>query len=230
MAFFKKKAPMPDAEWLKQFPALQALDDDAGRRVLSAATPVTIPPGTTVYREGDPCENFFLVLEGSLRVQKISESGREIVLYRVEAGQSCILTTTNLLSFERYAAEGISETEVEAIMIPLARFREGLDHSPGFREFIFNSYGQRISELITLVDAVAFGRVDLRLAKLLLNHSGADGLLEGTHQQLAAELGTAREVVSRQLKEFERRGWVKLGRGRVEVVDREALTATAEKS
>lgn len=229
MAFFKKRAPLPDAEWLKQFPALQALDDEAGRQVLAAATPVTIPPGTTVYREGDPCQNFFLVLDGSLRVQKTSESGREILLYRVEAGQSCVLTTTNLLSQERYAAEGISESEVEAIMIPLARFREGLDHSPGFRDFVFNSYGQRVSELITLVDAVAFGRVDLRLSKLLLRQGEETGVVEGTHQQLAAELGTAREVISRQLKEFERKGWVKLGRGRVEIIERLALEGITER-
>ncbi|GAB6042218.1 Crp/Fnr family transcriptional regulator [Endothiovibrio diazotrophicus] len=229
MAFFRKRAPRPDADWLRQFPTLRALDDEAGRRVLAAATPVIIPAGTTVYREGDPCQNFFLVLDGAVRVQKVSESGREIVLYRVEAGQSCILTTTNLLSRERYAAEGVAETDVEAIMIPLALFRDGLDHSPGFRDFVFNSYGQRVSELITLIDAVAFGRVDLRLTRLLLNQADASGRFDGTHQQLAAELGTAREVVSRQLKEFERKGWVRLGRGRVEIVDRDALAAVGER-
>jgi CRP/FNR family transcriptional regulator len=185
---------------------------------------MTIPPGVTVYREGDACENFFLVLDGSVRVQKLSESGREIVLYRVEAGQSCVLTTTCLLAHERYAAEGITETEVRAVSIPLARFHEALARSPGFRDFVFTSYGVRISDLILLVEEVAFGRIDLRLAQLLLDQAKGE-LLEATHQQLAAELGTAREVISRQLKEFERRGWVQLGRGRIQVLDRDGLAA-----
>jgi len=214
---------MSNTTWLEHFPALRELADPAWREVLAAVKPITVPPGVTVYRAGDPCQNYFLVLDGSVRVQKVSENGREIVLYRVETGQSCVLTTSCLLARDPYPAEGISETEVHAVMIPLAQFRDGLARSPGFREFVFKSYGERISELIMLVEEVAFGRIDLRLAQLLLEQADPAGMLEGTHQQFAAELGTAREVVSRQLKEFERRGWVRLGRGRVEILERTAL-------
>jgi CRP/FNR family transcriptional regulator len=163
------------------------------------------------------------VLEGSVRVQKLAENGREITLYRVESGGSCVLTTSCLLARERYPAEGITETEVIAAMIPLALFEKALDTSAGFRRFVFSTYAQRISHLILLVEEVAFGRIDERLAQCLLEMREVDNTVEATHQVLAAELGTAREVISRQLKEFERRGWIALQRGRIEILQPDNL-------
>ena len=168
-----------------------------------------------------------LVLEGSVRVQKLSESGKEMSLYRVEGGQSCVLTTSCLLAGENYVAEAVTETPVRAVALPLAAFHEALAASQPFREFVFRSYGERIAGLILLLEAVAFGRMDGRLAQCLIDRADAEGTLATTHQELASELGTAREVVSRLLKEFERNGWVELGRGRIVLHDLAALREEA---
>lgn len=210
-------------EWLAHFPELSGLDDPVWYKVLDSARPVEIPAGTIVFRDGDGCQNYMFILEGTVRVQKMAENGREIVLYRVNAGEACILTTSCLLSHQRYPAEGITETDLRAISIPVAHFDEGVAGSAGFRAFVFSSYGRRIADLILLVEDVAFGRMDMRLGQYLLDTVDDEGNVDGTHQGIAAELGTAREVVSRQLKEFERRGWVKLGRGLITISDLEAL-------
>ena len=210
-------------EWLSHFPELSGLDDPVWQKVLDSARPVEIPAGTTVFRDGDGCQNYMFVMEGAVRVQKMAENGREIVLYRVSAGEACILTTSCLLSHQRYPAEGITEDNLRAISIPVKLFDEGIAGSAGFRSFVFSSYGRRIADLILLVEDVAFGRMDIRLGQYLLDSADEKGDVALTHQAMAAELGTAREVVSRQLKEFERRGWLKLGRGTINISDLTAL-------
>jgi len=206
------------------FPALAALEPEAAR-LFAAARPVTIPAGTVVFQDGSVCANYVLVIEGSIRVQKVAENGREIVLYRVEGGQSCVLTTNCLIGGDDYAAEGVAESVVKALVLPAASFRALLARSDVFRAFVFSAYAARISGLLLLIEEVAFGRVDMRLAGWLAERGG--GELKATHQDIAVELGTAREVVSRQLKEFERRGWVALGRGRLDILDTTALAALA---
>ncbi len=215
-------------DWVAAFPLLDKLDVPTRSRLLTTALPVSLPEGVMVFREGAECSNYLLVLQGSVRVQKLSESGHEIVLYRVESGQSCVLTTSCLLACETYTAEAVSESPVEAVAIPNTLFQELLATSPEFRAFVFATYADRISGLLMLIDAVAFGRMDSRLAATLAKLADADGALTMTHQELARELGTAREVVSRLLKEFERRGWVSLGRGKIQVLDRNALQQQAD--
>jgi CRP/FNR family transcriptional regulator, anaerobic regulatory protein len=216
--------------WTAGFAMLHGADDAVLRRILTHARTVSAPPGAVLFRHGDRCQQYMLVLDGSVRVQKASESGREIVLYRVESGEACVLTTSCLLSRESYPAEGVAETAVRAIAIPVQYFQEGLASSAAFRAFVFASYGRRIAELIALVEEVAFGRVDVRLAQRLREHGARAGSLAHTHQELACELGTAREVVSRQLKEFERRGWVRLHRGRIDILDLAALQSLEERA
>lgn len=218
-------ASTSDTAWLAHFPALREITDPVGRRVITAAQHLRVPPGTTVFHTGDPCRNYLLVIDGSVRVQQTAPNGREIVLYRVGPGESCVLTTSCLLATSGYAAEGITEDEVEAVAIPAPDFHRAVAESPGFRQFVFDGFGQRLAELMTLIEEVAFGRLDARLAQRLLRLAGEADRVETTHQQLATEIGSAREVVSRQLKEFERRGWVALGRGHVDLRDRRALAA-----
>jgi CRP/FNR family transcriptional regulator len=210
-------------DWLANFPALERLEAPVRQRLSAASTLVTLPAGATVFREGCRCDSYLLVLQGSVRVQKVSESGREIVLYRVESGQSCVLTTSCLLACERYSAEGVTETPVEAVALPQSLFQELVASSGGFRSFVFASYAERISGLLMLIDAIAFGRMDGRLAARLLELADRDGSVGLTHQAIAAELGTAREVISRLLKEFERKGLLSLGRGRIEILAPGAL-------
>lgn len=217
-------------EWTDLFPPLLRMDDSSARTLAEAARHVTIPAGTILFQDGTRCSDYVLVLDGSVRVQKVSESGREIVLYRVERGQSCVLTTSCLMTNDDYSAEGIAETEVKAVTLPAARFRALLASSDVFRDFVFSTYATRISELLMLIEEVAFGRIDARLAQCLIEHGDQQSEVKGTHQELAMELGTAREVVSRQLKEFERRGWVALQRGRLRLLDRSALADLAGKA
>jgi CRP/FNR family transcriptional regulator len=157
------------------------------------------------------------VLSGTVRVSQTSESGREVVLYRVEAGDSCIMTAACLMGDAPYLAEGIAESEIEAVAIPRGVFDDLAARSGAFRAFVFAAYAQRMLDLFHIVDEVAFGRVDIR---------GAEEL-HITHQQLAAELGTAREVISRQLQDFQRRGWITQARGVVRLVDPNALAGLA---
>ncbi len=216
----KQNQPSP---WLAAFPALRTISDPAWRAGLQRVQVATIPQGTILFQDGDPCRSFVMVARGIIRVQKLAPNGREIVLYRVASGETCILTTTCLLGDKDYPAEGIAETDVRAAVMPSAAFQEALS-SEGFRNFVFNTISARISDLMALVEEVAFRRMDVRLARLLLNLSGQNGLtIEYTHQKLAVELGTAREVVSRLLKEFERKAWVRLERGRVRVIDRHGM-------
>lgn len=210
-------------DYTAAFPALARLDDGARRILRDAAQVVTVPAGTVVFQEGDACRNYMLVLEGSVRVQKVSEGGREIVLYRVDPGQSCVLTTSCLLTQGDYSAQGIAETDVRALVLSHTAFQDLLARSAAFRQFVFSSYAVRLADLLMLIEEVAFGRIDMRLAQFLAERADKDGILKGTHQEFAVELGTAREVISRQLKDFERRGWLSLFRGRLEVKDPQAL-------
>ncbi len=222
------KATQPT--WLAHFPALLSITDPHWLAAAKAAHESTLPARTVVFRDGDPCHNYLLVTEGSVRVQKISESGKEIVLYRVEAGQSCVLTTSCLLADDRYLAEAITETEVKAVVIPGAPFHDALAHSPGFRRFVFHAYGRRMATLMALVEALAFERMDTRLARRLLDKSAEQREIIVTHHELAADLGSAREVISRLLKDFEHHGWIRLHRGRIEILDPGALQRIEERA
>ncbi len=222
---------MPEqTSWIERFPDLAALPADDRRQLVARAAEVSLPLGTTIFAPGKDAESFLLVLEGVVRVQQVSVSGREIVLYRVSGGEACIMTTACLLSSEPYSAEGITETEVKAIAIPRAAFEEALAGSPGFRRIVFSGYSHRIADLMHVVEEVAFQRLDKRLAQRLLSLAGGAASIRVTQQELAAELGSAREVVGRQLKELERRGWVALSRGEVRLIEVEALRdlATSE--
>jgi CRP/FNR family transcriptional regulator len=216
---------MADPSWMGQFPQLAAIDDPAWRRTAAAARILSVAPGTVLFRDGDACAGYVLVLDGSVRVQKMDPHGREIVLYRVEQGQTCMLTTSCLLGGTAYPAEGIAEETTRLAMLPAPGFDRAVAESAGFRRFVLSAISRRIADLMMLIEDVAFGRMDMRLARLLSHRADADGMLAVTHQDLAVELGTAREVVSRLLKDFEARGLVRLGRGEVRVLAPERLGA-----
>jgi CRP/FNR family transcriptional regulator, anaerobic regulatory protein len=208
-------------DWLKLFPDLLALEPESKALLARYARIIEAPVGTIGYREGTPCGAYVLRLAGQSRVYKMSSSGREILLYRVGSGETCVLTTTCLLGNSDYPASTIVEEAIRDVIVPAAAFNQLMIESRVFRRFVMQNYGALISDLIVLLDEVAFHNLDARLAKLLLEEPSAQ--INRTHQQLAAELGTAREVVSRQLKRFEQKGWVTLGRGHVEILDRAAL-------
>ncbi len=213
------------ADWPARFAGLDQLDPATRALLERAAMIVDLPAGAVPFRPAQPCDGYVFVISGAIRVQLLSETGREIVLYRVEAGQTCILTTACLMGGGEYPAEAVAETDVTAALLPNAAFHELLGRSPTFRAFVFGAFGRRFADLMVVVDEVAFRRIDLRLARFLLDHMDAERRLALSHQEIAAELGSVREVVSRQLKEFERRGWITLDRRRVEILDTAALAA-----
>lgn len=224
-----KSVPVQD-DWIDRFDGLVRLEPGVRDRLVGAARVRRFPAGHILFGPGRPPTDLILLLEGRVRVQQTSEGGREIVLYRVHAGESCVLTTACLLAHEDYAAEGVAETEVEAVVIPRGTFDDAMATSPEFRRFVFQAYSRRIADLFLTVEEIAFGRVDARLAAKLVELSRAAGTtrLAATHATLAAELGTAREVVSRQMAEFARRGWVEQRRGAVDIADPDALRVFAE--
>jgi len=219
---------MTDAAWIDRFEGLSALPAEVRATLAERGKIIRVPRGTVLFAPGMEPVNLLLLLEGTVRVQQASDSGREIVLFRVEAGESCVLTSACLLAHEDYAAEGVAETDVSAVAIPRGVFDDLVGQSRVFRDFVFQAYARRMTDLFRVIDEVAFGRIDMRLAERLLTLARDSGEVHATHQQLAAELGTAREVISRQLTEFQRRGWIAQSRGHVALTDRAALEAAAK--
>ena len=213
--------------WQQTFPHLSEINDAVINDLMNHAGTINMPANTTAFHQGDACSHYLLILSGSIKVMTRAENGREIVLYRLGDGDSCVLTTSCLFGNARYPAEGVSETDVIALAIPAAKFNDAIQHSKPFREFVFSSFSSHLGSLISLVEEIAFGKLDIRLARHLLKLAGKKHVLETTHQQLATELGSAREVISRQLKDFESRGWLKLQRGSIEIVDEQSLQALA---
>lgn len=214
-----------EAAWLSVFPELDGITDTAWGEAVQAARSMTLPAGMVVVREGDPCQNFLLIVEGTIRVSKTGENGREILLYRTGAGEICILTLSNLLEGNAYSAEVVTEEPVRAVSIPLLYFDQAMARSDAFRRVILSTMSRRLNEMMRLVEQVTFQSLDLRLACLLGQLFGQRNcrVVRMTHQELASELGTTREVVSRLLKVFERMGCVRLHRGQIELLSQEAL-------
>jgi CRP/FNR family transcriptional regulator len=213
--------------WQQTFPHLNQVNDAVINDLMNNAGTITMPAKATAFHQGDACSNYLLILSGSIKVMTRAENGREIVLYRLGDGDSCVLTTSCLFGNARYPAEGVSETDVTALAIPAEDFHRAIQQSKPFREFVFSSFSSHLGSLISLVEEVAFGRLDIRLARHLLKRASNHQVLETTHQQLATELGSAREVISRQLKDFESRGWLKLQRGSIEIIDTQSLQTLA---
>jgi CRP/FNR family transcriptional regulator len=207
-----------------QYPVLAELPQKLRAEVAAAAQAVTVPPGATLFDERQPCQGFPFVLAGAIRVAKVSASGRELPLYRVTPGETCIITSSCLLGNVPYNARGTTESETVLVMLPQGLFTELLAQAP-FRNFIFNLFAERMADLMRLVEEVAFRKLDQRLAALLL---GKGRVVHATHQQLADELGSVREMISRLLKGFAEQGLVVLGREQIEIRDAAGLRRLAE--
>lgn len=212
-----------DAEWIDRFAGLRKLPAEIRADLVEGSQVVALTAGTPVFAPGQSADNLLLLLDGTVRVQQKSETGREVFLYRVHAGESCVLTTACMLAFEEYSADGIAETDVTAVAIPRRTFDDLVARSPVFRQFVFTAYSRRITDLFTLIDDIVFQKMDVRLASRLLELVDGSGVVHATHAALGTELGTAREVISRTLAEFQRRGWVEQSRGEVRLIGRPGL-------
>jgi CRP/FNR family transcriptional regulator len=205
---------------LRIYPVLRELSPDLLLKVEETARRVQAAAGQRLFDDGSPCTHYPLLIEGIIRASKSSPDGHGILLYRLHPGESCVISVVALLGETCYPAVGTAESNLSLFQIPRSLFLEMVLLSPAFRVFVFNSLSQRIAHLMALIDDVAFHRVDQRLAWRLLLHRQP---ITATHQMLADELGTTREVVSRILEAFQQSGMLRLGRKRIEILDRIAL-------
>lgn len=213
------------SDWTEGVAGLGALDAES-RTALGGLVPVDIARGTTIFRPGEMAQGFAVVLSGRIEVFLTGPSGREILLYAVEPGSSCVLTTLALLGGDTYGGEAITSRDTRVVVIPRAMFRRLMDSSAGFRAHVFTAFSTRMQDMMALLERVAFHRVEARLAAELLELA-QDGEVRATHQELATRIGSAREVVSRRLDAMARAGLVATERGMVELRDRPGLARLA---
>jgi CRP/FNR family transcriptional regulator len=210
-----KETPELREKVFNLFPFLGKAVHDVQAELFEHGNLAELQAGQFICLEGNKCSGIPLVLEGRARVYKLGESGREITLYRVEPGDSCILTASCIMSGVEFPAFVATETVVEAIVIPSAILHRWVNQYEVWSKFLWGMLSSRFAEVISLVEEVAFQRVDKRAAEYLLHLAGADGKIKKTHQEIAADIGTSREVISRILKEFEHKGMIKLSRGEI---------------
>lgn len=208
---------------LKRYPGLSGPATSL-HRFLSRAAITPITAGTVVFKKGDPCEHFPLLLDGAVRVQVTSEHGRELTLYRMLPGQACAVTTACLFRGDPYPAEGVAERDLRVVVMPRAEFDAAIVDTEGFRRFVFDGFARRMNDVVTRIESIVLRSVDERLAEVLL--ASDDRALPGlTQRQIAADIGTAREVVSRRLKALAEQGLIHVNRGSIRIVDADGLRA-----
>lgn len=207
------------------YPALEDLPEDMQAASLSHHTRLlNVPAGQMLFDEGSPCQGFPMVMRGSIRVARGSPGGRQLELYRVTPGELCVVSTSCLLGQAPPSAHGQTTEATELVLLDAAGFERWCAHAP-FRRYVFGLFAERLADMMALAEAVAFQRLDQRLAHTLL---GRGNPVQATHQDLADELGTVREIVTRLLKRFERDRWVAVSRERIDITDAAALRAAAQ--
>ncbi|VAW74503.1 Transcriptional regulator, Crp/Fnr family [hydrothermal vent metagenome] len=209
--------------WSKIYPAFASSTEPAICNIIDNATQVEAPAGSLIISPGMLCEQYLFIVAGKARVHLLTESGREIVLYYVGAGDSCVLTTSCLLSHEPFPAGIVAETDLVAFTVRTSLFEQAIDASPRFRRFVFKKFGERLVDVVSRMEQICAPSIERYLAQTLLELSDGTAKIMTTHQELALRLGTAREVVSRHLKNFETNGWIHLGRGSIHIAAPEHL-------
>lgn len=210
--------PVSTPAWLRTFPELARIQDEAWLRAIETAVPHVLRTGTRLFANSELHRRFILIVQGDIRLYKTGDNGREIVLYRLRGGEICLFNAfAHLLGKPIYSTTAIAETPVSLMSVPPERFNHAFVHSEAFRNFVMGMMAGRLSELMELLEEITFKRLDVRLAQRLCDIARAENkrAISRTHSALATELGSTREVISRVLKEFEHRGWVRLARGEI---------------
>lgn len=214
-----------EQNWCDNLPELQGLTK-AAREGLQALAVQTLPKGAVLFRAGDQAQGFVVVLAGSVEVHLTGPTGREILLYAVEPGQSCVQTTLGLMADEAYSGEAVVASEAQVVLIPRRLFQRLMDEDGAFRSFVMQAFGRRMQDVTRLLERVAFASIESRLATALLDLA-ENGEVHATQAELAARIGSVREVVTRRLDAFHRAGWVENARGTVTILDAAALHRAA---
>ncbi|MEE9328079.1 MAG: Crp/Fnr family transcriptional regulator [Cocleimonas sp.] len=211
--------------WQQQFPSLYNSGDIHLDKLIASSTLINVTAKQRIIMLGSQCSDYLLVAEGRMRVQFLTKSGREVVLYHLNSGDDCVLTTSCLFADEEFPAEAITETDMTVIAISANVFHETLQVSDTFRRFVFSTFGRRLTHVISRMESLCTTSIEHQLVSVLLTLGKKSPHIVITHQQLASEIGTVREVVSRQLKKLENNTLIELGRGKIELLDIEALGA-----
>ncbi|NEV62599.1 Crp/Fnr family transcriptional regulator [Thiorhodococcus minor] len=221
--------PDQRARLLARFPFLANSDAPLREAFFRRALMARLPAGHIICHDGGECSQLALVLEGCARIYKLGENGREVTLYRIEPGESCVVTASCILSHRPFPAFAVCETDVEAAVVAKSDVETWLTASPSWRAFVFELVAERIGEVFSVLDAVLFQPLDQRLAAYLLSRceraAPPSRIVQTTHQELASELGSSREVVTRALKELEQAGALITGRGQITLVNPGVLKA-----
>jgi len=212
-----------EPEIVRAFPFLAEVTPKTLAEIRSQAVRKTLASGDVLVRDGKECAFLPFVVRGALRVYKASTTGRELTFYRIEKGESCILTATCILSNGLFPAIAQAEGATEVLLVPSALLLRLVDTCAPVRSFVFEQFSRRLESALTLVEEVAFHHIDARIAAFLLREGGDDGTVRRTHGGIADELGTSREVVSRILKDFESAGIISISRGSIRVLRAPAL-------
>lgn len=225
-------AAAPDADLKTRIGAFSFFDEMSNHgqeKLVQSLQVMQMGAGLELLEEGSLCQALLLVESGSIRVYKMSPAGREITLYQVTPGESCVLGTSCVVNDQRYPAHAICSRDANALAVPAAIFRHLYDQEPAVRSFVMNLFSRRLSDLMLLVEEVAFRRMDERLAAFLLEKGfvsrGVLKPIEMSHEEIASHLGTAREVVTRVLQQFVDECLVRLERKRVILLNAEELRA-----
>ena len=205
------------------FPFVAALAPDERERLSRVVQFPLLQAGQVAYELDGPCPNYLLCLEGRTRIYRTSDAGREMLLYNVEGGGTCVLTTQCLSSRSNFPAESVAEKHTVLAAIPASSFYGFMAEVPAFRDFVLADYTRLLGSMFASFDALAFQTVEQRLARRLLIDAGKTLVVDKTHQQLASDIGSVREIVSRHLGGWEKKGWVENLRGQVRILDRAAL-------
>lgn len=205
-------------EFASTFPVFRHKGDPLIEQILTASSYQLFQPGTRFYHEGDQCPGIPFFIDGEVRVYKTSSSGREITLYEILPGETCILNAACILGSQQYPADAVALKSGNMLYMPEKVFHELMADHPEMRTFIFSLFSRRFHEIIELIEEVTFGKLDERLEDYLIEKA-ENNQLETTHQSIANDLGTSREVVSRLLKDFERKGDISLSRNRIQLLD-----------
>jgi CRP/FNR family transcriptional regulator len=213
--------------WADSLPDLKHLRPEARAR-LAAFTPMEVPAGAVLFRPGDAVKGYVIVLDGRVGVHLVGPTGRDILLYDVTPGKSCIQSTLGLLGGEDYSAEAVADRPTRLVLLPRATFLDLIDADPAFRALVFAAFAERMQSMMQLLERVAFQRVEARLAQWLLTHADDEGRIAATQQEIASAIGSAREVISRRLDALSRAGAIGTRRGEVLLLDRDALRRIAE--
>jgi CRP/FNR family transcriptional regulator len=215
------------AGWAEQASFLAEIDPDA-RRALEALKPMHVPARTTLFRPGDAAQSFVILLSGRIGVYLTGRNGRELLLYSVTPGETCVQTTLGVLGGAAYSGEAVAESDLVAVMVPPAIFETLMADSVAFRHFVFRAFADRLGDLMFVLEQVAFVKVEERLAHALVERMNSEGIVELTHQELSVIIGTAREVVSRRLEALASKGLIENERGHIRLLQIDKLRHMAE--